>query len=339
VAATALRQQLGESLESLRRTDCPLERATTPVPAALKAYSNARLAVSEKGDWEAISSYKKAIDLDSRFALARSALAVSYYNLNQMGPASDQIRQAYEAGDRQTFRERLNITTLYYDLAQGDIDKAIEGYKEYIRAYPRDDVAMGNLSSEFFVTGDYEQAAKYAESAFKLDPDSIWYENYSTALMALGRLDEAEKALKDAFAHKLDDAALHSNLYSIGFLKGDQSLMEQQLAWAAGRANGEDFLLAIQADTEAYFGRLQKAREYTERSVQSALKNELPESAGTWRVQAGLREALLGYPAEARKGAEEALKLAPESKDVRVLAALGFARVGEKPGYRSCVPN
>ncbi len=59
---------------------------------------------------------------------------------------------------------------------------------------------MGNLSSEFFVTGDYEQAAKYAESALKLDPDSTaWYENYSTALMALGRLDEAEKALKDAF--------------------------------------------------------------------------------------------------------------------------------------------
>lgn len=116
--------------------------------------------------------YKKAIDLDSRFALARSALAVSYYNLNQMGPASDQVRQAYEAGDHQTFCERLNITTLYYDLTQIDIDKAIEGYKEYIRAYPRDDIVMGNLSSEFFVTGDYEPAAKCAESALKLDPDS-----------------------------------------------------------------------------------------------------------------------------------------------------------------------
>ena len=71
--------------------------------------------------------YKRAIELDSRFAVAHSGLAVSYYNLNQMGKASEEVRQAYEAGDRQTYREHLNIAALYYDLAQGDIKKAIEG--------------------------------------------------------------------------------------------------------------------------------------------------------------------------------------------------------------------
>src|SRR5207344_1538882 len=105
------------------------------------------------------------------------------------------------------------------------------------------------------------------EDALKLDPDSAaWYENYSTALMALWRLDEAEKILKEAFARKLDDAALHANLYSLGFMKGDRGLMEEQLAWAAGKSNGEDSLLAMQSDTEAYYGRLQKAREYTDRA-------------------------------------------------------------------------
>lgn len=154
--------------------------------------------------------YKKALELDSRFAMARSGLAVSYYNLSQMAQASEEIRQAYEAGDRQTFRERLNIKTLYYDLAQGDIEKAIESYKEYIRAYPRDDVALGNLSSEFFVVGDYEQAAKFAEDALKIDPASAaWYENYSTALLALSRADDAENFLREAFSRKLDDAALN----------------------------------------------------------------------------------------------------------------------------------
>lgn len=339
-AASALREQLGEPKDSIKRFDCPLERAATPIPSALKAYADARRVGSEKGDLEAVPYYKKAIEIDSRFALARSALAVGYYNLSQMGLASEQIRQAYEAGDRQTFRERLNIATLYYDLAQGDIDKAIEGYKEYIRAYPRDDVAMGNLSSEFFVTGDYEQAAKYSEEALKLDPDSsAWYENYSTALMALGRLDEAEKTLKDAFARKLDDAALHSNLYSLGFLKGDQALMEQQLAWAAGKSSGEDSLLASQSDTEAYYGHLQKARELTERAVHSALKFELPESAATWKVEAGLREVIFGYPVEARRDAEEALKLAPESKDVRALAALVFARIGDDAQAQAIMDN
>jgi len=195
-AARTLRQDLGESRNSIAKYDVPLERATTPIPASLKAYEEARRMIREKGDLEAVPLYKRAIELDSRFAMAHSGLAVSYYNLNQMGKASDEVRQAYEAGDRQTYREHLNIATLYYDLAQGDIEKAIEGYKEYIRAYPRDDVAMGNLSSEYFVIGDYAAAARFAEAALKIDPDSAaWYENYSTALLALSRPLEAEKVL------------------------------------------------------------------------------------------------------------------------------------------------
>jgi tetratricopeptide (TPR) repeat protein len=331
LAASRLREALGEHEDTRRMFDIPLERATTPIPAALKAYQQARATVRQKGDLEAVPFYKKAVDLDSRFAMARSGLAVSYYNLNQMAQASEEIRQAYEAGDRQTLRERLNIKTLYYDLGQGDIEKAIQGYKEYIRIYPHDDVALGNLSSEYFVIGDYEQAAQYAEEALKIDPDSAaWYENDSTALLALSRLNDAEKVLKEAFSRKLDDAALHANMYSLAFVKGDTALMQQQLNWAAGKPNGEDTLLAAQSDTEAYYGRLKKARDYTRRAVDSSLKADLKESAATWAAQAGMREAMFGYPAEAQKYAEEALKFAPNGKDTRALAALIFARTGNE---------
>jgi tetratricopeptide (TPR) repeat protein len=245
--------------------------------------------------------------------------------------ASEQIRQAYEAGDRQTLRERLNITTLYYDLAQGDVEKAIEAYKEYIHAYPHDDVALGNLSSEFFVLGDYEQAAKWAHEAMKLDPDaSAWYENYSTALLSMDRVDEADKVLQEGFTRNLDDAALHANMYSLAFLKRDTALMQQQLTWSAGRANGEDTMLAGQSDTEAYFGHLRKAREFTQRAVLAAQKAGLPESAATWRVQEAMREVMFENPSEARKDVQEALKLAPDSKDARALAALVLSRVGDE---------
>lgn len=335
-----LREDLGEKKESIKKFDFPLERATTPIPAAMKAYEDARKATREKGDLEALPFYKKAIDLDSRFALARSGLAVCYYNLNQMALAGEQIRAAYEAADRQTVREHLNVTTLYYDLSQGDTEKAIAGYKEYLRTYPRDDVAMGNLSSEFFVVGDYEQAAHYAEEALSIDPDSAaWYENYSTALLALSRLDEAEKVLKEAFSRKMDDAALHSNMYSLAFLKGDTTLMQHELAWAENKPNGEDSILAAQSDTEAYFGRMKKAREYTRRAVASAEKSELPESAAIWEVEAGLREAMFGNAEEARKAAEAGLKFSPDSKDVRAVAALIFARTGDQAKAQSIMDD
>src|SRR5437899_311361 len=329
-AARELRKDLGESAASVQKYDVPLERATTPIPASLKAYQEARKAIREKSDLEAVPLYKRAIELDSRFAMAHSGLAVSYYNLNQMGKASEEVRQAYEAGDRQTYREHLNIATLYYDLAQGNIEKAIEGYKEYIRTYPRDDVALGNLSSEYFVSGDYIEAAKYAEAALKIDPDSAaWYENYSTALLALSRPAEAERVIQEAFSRKLDDSSLHANLYAVAFAQGDSAVMQRELEWAAGKTNGEDSLLAAQSDTEAYYGRLQKARTYSRRAVESAKKAELPESAGVWEVEAGMREVMFGYPDEARKQAESALRLAPDSKDVRALAALVYARLGE----------
>jgi tetratricopeptide (TPR) repeat protein len=327
---TKLRAELGESVDSVKQFEIPLERATTPIPAALKAYEEARSAIRDKGDIAAVPHYKRAIELDARFALAHSGLAVSYYNLNQMAQAGDEIRQAYEAADRQTLRQKLNITTLYYDLGVGDVEKAIEGYKMYIRAYPRDDVALGNLSSEYFVLGNYEEAARCSREALKIDPDSsAWYENLSTALLAMAKIDEADAVLREAFSRKLDDAALHSNRYSLAFLKNDTVGMEQEAAWAANKPGGDDSILAAQADTEAFYGRLAKARELTRKAVDSAKGAELPESAATWVVEGAMREVMFGNMDEAKQSAREALRLAPESKDVRAMAALIFARTGD----------
>jgi tetratricopeptide (TPR) repeat protein len=69
--------------------------------------------------------------------------------------------------------------------------------------------------------------------------------------------------------------------------------------------------------------------------VDSALKADLKESAATWMVQSALREAVFGNSAQAQRDAEEALKLSPESKDVRAMAALVFARTGNKAQARS----
>jgi hypothetical protein len=42
VTSAKLREDLGESKESIEKLDCPLERATTPIPASLQAYEDAR---------------------------------------------------------------------------------------------------------------------------------------------------------------------------------------------------------------------------------------------------------------------------------------------------------
>jgi eukaryotic-like serine/threonine-protein kinase len=224
----------------------------------------------------------------------------------------------------------LHITTLYYDLGTGDVNKAIASYKEWVRLYPRDDIAKGNLASEYFVIGDYDQAAAFAQQALRLDPGSAaWYENLSTAYIALLRLDDAQNILNQAFARKLDDASMHADLYALAFLRDDPAAMEREVRWSAGKPGAEDTLLALEADTEAYAGHVKKARALSKRAVDSAQIEQLNEPAAIWQGIAALREAVYGNSDEARKGAERVLDIDPGSRDAHILAALVFARIGD----------
>ena len=330
MAAKDLRGKFGEDAASLQKFDLPLDRAATGSLDALKAFSEGRRLAREKGAIDAVPALRKAIESDSRFALAHSNLAVAHYNLNQNALAADHIRQAFELADRQTVRDRLHITTLYYDVATGDVQKAIASYKEWVRLYPRDDIAKGNLSSEYFLIGDYDQAATLAQQALRLDPGSTaWYENLATAYIALQRLEEAQSILDQAFARKLDDPSMHADLYALAFLRGKPAGMEREIAWSAGKPGGEDTMLALRADTEAYAGHVQRARELSRRAVEVAQNAQLTEPAAIWQGMAALREAVYGNLEEARKDADKVLDLAPKSRDAQILAILVLTRIGD----------
>src|SRR5206468_10420719 len=47
------------------------------------SFTEGRRLVRDKGAMDAMPALKKAVELDSKFALAHSNLAVAYYNLNQ----------------------------------------------------------------------------------------------------------------------------------------------------------------------------------------------------------------------------------------------------------------
>jgi len=104
--------------------------------------------------------------------------------------------------------------------------------------------------------------------------------------------------------------------------------MEQQLAWAAGRPGEEDSMLSIQSDTEAYYGRLTRARDFSRRAVDSAVRADSKETAGLWEANEALREAEFGNAADAKKDVDAALKLS-QGRDVKIISALALGRAGE----------
>ena len=98
----------------------------------------------------------------------------------------------------------------------------------------------------------------------------------------------------------------------------------KEIAWATGKPGMEDVLLSTEADTAAYSGQLEKARELSRRAVASAQHAEEKETAASYEASAALREALFGNPAEARQRAAAALALST-GRDVQYKAALALA--------------
>jgi hypothetical protein len=125
-------------------------------------------------------------------------------------------------------------------------------------------------------------------------------------------------------------------IYQLAFVKGDAAEMERQVAWAAGKPGSEDTLLSFQSDTEAYYGRLGKARDFSRRAVDAAVRNNSKETAAIWQVNAALREAEFGNLAAAKQDVAAALTLAP-GRDVKMLSALTLARVGETARAKAMV--
>ena len=106
--------------------------------------------------------------------------------------------------------------------------------------------------------------------------------------------------------------------------------MAQQVAWGGGKPGVEDMLLSMQSDTEAYYGRLGKARDFSRRAVDSAVRADSKETAASWQVNDALREAELGNTAAAKRGVAATLALS-QGRDVKVAAALTLARTGDAP--------
>jgi eukaryotic-like serine/threonine-protein kinase len=328
-AASKLRSDLGESLSSVRKYDAPLEEATTTSLEALKAFSMARRISRDKGTSEGIPFLKRAVELDPNFAMAYTSLSTSYYNLNQIDLAIASIQKAFELRDRVTERERSHITTLYYDIATGETEKATEGYKQWMQTYPRDGVVHANLADEFMIAGRYPEAVDAERTNTSADASVVDYLNLVASYIALNRFDEAQAAVEEAFTRKLDDPVLHENIYSLAFLRGDSAAMDREISLSTGKAGWEDLILAMHSNTAAVHGHLNNARSLSRRAATAAQHAELREVAALWLADGAFREAALGNHDQARQFAAESTKTAPGTRDAQVLIALALARGGD----------
>ncbi len=327
-AATKLREKLGESLSTVEKFDAPLDQATTPSLEALKALSGGVKTLQEKGSAAAIPFFKHAIELDPNFAAAYQALGISYSNLREPGLATENLQKAYDLRDKVSEREKFRISSSYYLLVTGELEKAIQTYELWAQTYPRNSEPFGNLGVDYTYLGQYEKGITASLEDLRLNPGSAAaFTNLVGLYPAVNNLDEARAKYEQAVAHKVDNPFLHGNRYGAAFLENDAAEMQRQVDAAMGKP-GEDVLLSFASDTEAFYGRLGGARRLSQRAIESARGSESKETAAAWRMNAALREAEFDNLARSRQEIVPALAEGP-TRDVSVLAALAFSRIGD----------
>jgi len=327
-ATSRLRGKLGESMASLRKFDAPVEEVTTPSLGALKAYSQGRKVGSQQGVAAAIPYYERAIELDANFAMAYAALGMAKAVAGVAGSA-DTMRQAYQLRDHVSEREKSRITAMYDEEVLGDSERSNQVYQLWVQSYPRDSVAHNNLAVYLTTLGQWKEAIAEAREALRLDPSNVVYRNnVAMFLLSTDDLESAKLLLKQSVAQGTQSAWLSSARYQLAFLQNDEPGMQGVLAEATTGEN-EESLLAAQADTEAYHGRMRRAWQLSSTVVAQMKRRTGGEESATQRdAIAGLWQAEVGNLALARKSAAPALAF-ESNLGGRVMAALALARAGD----------
>jgi eukaryotic-like serine/threonine-protein kinase len=240
--ATRVRRDLGESMLATSKADRPLPLVTTRSLQALKLFADGG-ALWGKGQYEpALQAFESATKADPDFAMAHAALGDSYYShiFNNPVTGKEHMEKALQLSERTTDRERLYIQTRYaqdlghqaearnrFDVylkaypddwgmrfnyasllrSNGEIHEALEQYKELVRISPNYPSTYIDIATSYSVIGNYAEALRNYEQAFKLDPSWKTNQNinheYGMTLFRNGDEPKARETFKLAF-DKLD---------------------------------------------------------------------------------------------------------------------------------------
>src|SRR5579863_3310282 len=327
-ASKNLRGKLGESLATIQKFDAPLSEATTSSLEALKLDTEAA-SRNNNGDFlGAIGPTKRAIELDPNFAMAYRGLAVEYFNLNQNEMALQYMYKAFELKDRASEREKLAITSDYYQYS-GQIDKAIDAYTLYKQTYPRDERPRINLAVVYLTIGQFDKSLQNALEAKDLAPGL--FNPYGVAYFAYfstNRLDDAKAILLAAEQRNIGGVPLHEGLSAIAMAQGDMATSAKEDALARANPQGEYDLLLRDSGIASVHGQIQRSLELAKQVEDKAEKLGYADSIVNTMANVALLDVMVGDRKAALAEADAALKRSQTPSNLLSVADVD-ARAGD----------
>jgi tetratricopeptide (TPR) repeat protein len=310
----------------------PLAEATTPSLEALKAYSTGIKAALSSGNAAAIPFFRRAVEIDPKFAMAYAILGLSYSSVGESVLSAESTIKAWQLRDRVSDQEKFFIDFTHDRQVTGNLEKAYQTLELWLQTYPRGgdpkpQDLLGGLSTHG--TRRFERAIEGSQKAIAADPDfALVYANLAYSYFVTDRFPEAESTLQRASERKLDMPVFLVLRYNIAVLKSDKDQMDRAAALAKGKQGAEDEVAHAEALALARSGRLLAAGQSSSRAVDLALQRGAREEAASYQAARAVWEALYGNAAEGKRNATAALALS-NGRDVEYTGALALALSGD----------
>jgi eukaryotic-like serine/threonine-protein kinase len=196
--ARSFRTRVGESLSTVNEHSTPLAEATTPSLEALKAYSSGMKAVLSSGTAAGTPFFRRAIEIDPKFAMAHAMLGLTYSSNGESVLSAESTTKAWQLRDRVSDREKFFIDFTYDRQVTGNLEKAYQTLELWLQTYPRGGNPkprdlLGGLSTHG--TGRFERAIETSQKAIAADPDfAVGYTNLAASYFLTDHFPEAERA-------------------------------------------------------------------------------------------------------------------------------------------------
>jgi tetratricopeptide (TPR) repeat protein/predicted Ser/Thr protein kinase len=306
--------------------------AYQPNAAAQSWYEKGTDALRNGAFLQSTTLLQKAIEADSKFALAHARLAEAWTELDYVDKAKDELILAQPLGEAAARLPRID--ELYVQGIRATITRkysdAVESYKELARLLPDDDKILLDLGRAYEKNDDLKPAITSFEAVANRDPQyptpllrvAILYGRQVRKDAALGALDKADELYQALGNYEGQAEAAYQRGYLFNQLNdSDAARKYLQRALDLAQTTGNDYqrvksLLKL-GDVEADTGNLEAAAKDINQALELAQAKSIDNLYKRGLIDLGNIFLRKGQYDEAEKYFRQSLALAKSQKDPR----------------------
>ncbi len=189
-----------------------VEEVTTTSIEAYRFYAEGLGHTNRRSDTEAIALFEKAVAIDPMFAMAYGKMAVVEGNRGNFDRRNQYSAKAFSLADRLTPRDRAYIEGVHYGNSPADGAKAMTAYERCLAIDPSYESCRNNLGLAYNGLERYEEAIGQFEPLIQAGTTMLQpYANVAVGYRALGQPEKA-LAVVDTFARRNPESAVAQSL-------------------------------------------------------------------------------------------------------------------------------